>query len=57
MSSLLDAIGRDGTAYPIQPGEVITTGTITKAYSVTPGERWRTEFGRNEFEALTIDFV
>jgi len=57
VSSLLDAIGRDGTAYPIQPGEVITTGTITKAYSVTPGERWRTEFGRNEFEALTIDFV
>lgn len=57
VSSLLDAIARDGAAYPIQPGEVITTGTITKAHSVLPGERWRTEFGRNEFEGLTIDFV
>lgn len=57
VSSLLDAIARDGAAYPIQPSEVITTGTITKAHSVLPGERWRTEFGRNEFEGLTIDFV
>jgi 2-keto-4-pentenoate hydratase len=57
VSSLIEAIHREGSVYPVLAGEVITTGTITKAYSVNSGERWRTEFDQNEFPGLTIDFV
>lgn len=57
ITSLMEAIHRDGSRYPIVPGEIITTGTITKAYSVSVGERWRTRFERDEFPGLTIDFV
>ena len=57
ITSLLAAIRREGSVHPIQPGEIITTGTITKAYSVKPGERWRTGFDHAELSGLTVDFV
>lgn len=57
VTSLIEAIHREGSVYPILPGEIITTGTITKAYSVNPREQWRTEFSQNEFTGLTINFV
>ncbi len=57
LTHLIEAIQRDGSVYPILPGEVITTGTITKAYSVQAGERWRTEIASDDFAGLTIDFV
>jgi 2-keto-4-pentenoate hydratase len=57
LSSLLQALHRHGTPYPVLPGEIVTTGTLTKAWPVAPGERWRTEFGQQEFGGLTIDFV
>ena len=57
VTSLIEAIHRDGSVYPILPGEVITTGTITKAYSVNAREQWRTKFDQNKFPGLTIDFV
>lgn len=55
--SLIEAIHSEGSVYPILPGEIITTGTITKAYSVNPLEKWRTEFTQNDFVGLAIDFV
>ena len=57
ITSLLEAIEREGSRYPISPGEIITTGTITKAYSVSVGERWRTEFDQDAFPGLTVNFV
>lgn len=57
IASLLEAIRREGSRYPIVPGEVITTGTITRAYSVNVGEQWRTEFEHGEFPGLTVNFV
>jgi len=57
VTSLVAAIRREGSVYPIQPGEIITTGTITKAYSVNAGEQWRTEFDHDELFGLTVDFV
>ena len=57
IKSLMEAIQREGSRYPIVPGEIITTGTLTKAYSVNAGERWRTAFDRDDFPGLTIYFV
>jgi 2-keto-4-pentenoate hydratase len=55
--SLIQALHREGSPYPIQPGEIITTGTLTKAHSVTAQEQWRTAFQQDSFAALTVDFV
>ncbi len=57
VASLVDALHREDAPYPLQPGEVITTGTITKAYTVNAGERWRTTFAHDAFAGLTVDFV
>jgi 2-keto-4-pentenoate hydratase len=57
VTSLIEALHQEGAVYPILAGEVITTGTMTKAYPVNAGERWRTAFEQDEFPGLTIDFV
>jgi 2-oxo-3-hexenedioate decarboxylase len=57
VASLVEALHREGSAYPILPGEVITTGTMTTAYPVSAGERWRTGFDAGEFGGLTLAFV
>ena len=41
---LIKAIQHDGAQFPILPGEIITAGSLTKAYPANVGERWRTEF-------------
>jgi 2-keto-4-pentenoate hydratase len=57
LASLVEAIEREGAVYPLAPGEIITTGTMTKAYPVKVGQRWETHFERDEFPGLTIEFV
>ena len=38
---------------PVQPGEIITTGTMTKALSISQGQRWRSCIGGSNFQRLT----
>ena len=44
-------------APPIQAGELITTGTLTKAYPVRPGESWRTRLHGIDLPGLEVRFV
>lgn len=37
-------------------GEVITTGTLTNAHAVAPGERWESDYGALGIEGLTVEF-
>jgi 2-oxo-3-hexenedioate decarboxylase len=37
-------------------GEVITTGTITDAHPVAPGETWRSDYGTLGIDGLTVTF-
>jgi 2-oxo-3-hexenedioate decarboxylase len=37
-------------------GEVITTGTLTDAYAVAPGERWESDYAALGVEGLAIEF-
>jgi 2-oxo-3-hexenedioate decarboxylase len=37
-------------------GEVITTGTLTNAHAVAPGERWESDYGALGIEGLTVKF-
>lgn len=40
---LAGVLAADPEAEPIGPGEIITTGTVTRAFPVTAGETWTTE--------------
>lgn len=40
---LVDAIAADPDAPPLRAGDIVTTGTVTRAFPLLPGERWTTE--------------
>ncbi|MEA3055162.1 MAG: hypothetical protein QOD30_594 [Actinomycetota bacterium] len=37
-------------------GEIITTGTLTDAWPITPGETWRSEYGELGVDGVTVTF-
>ena len=37
-------------------GEIVTTGTITDAWPIAPGERWTSDYGGLGVNGLTLDF-
>ncbi|MGF1554278.1 MAG: 2-keto-4-pentenoate hydratase [Paracoccaceae bacterium] len=39
---LVDTLAADPSSPPLAPGEVVTTGTLTRALPVSAGERWST---------------
>ena len=43
-------------ALPIQPGEWITTGTLTDARPIAPGESWRTQIEGVDLPCLRLTF-
>jgi 2-oxo-3-hexenedioate decarboxylase len=42
LAHLLHVLEQQPSAPPLQPGEIVTTGTLTPALPVRPGERWHT---------------
>lgn len=40
----------------LEAGELITTGTLTDAHPVAPGERWSTEIRGLEIDGLQVEF-
>lgn len=47
---------QDG-AEPLQPGEIVTTGTVTDAYPVAPGQTWRSRLDGIALPGLELHFV
>ena len=41
---------------PLAAGEIVTTGTITDAWPVVPGETWSSDYGGLGLEGLTLTF-
>ncbi len=39
---LVDLLGQDPESPPLIPGDIITTGTLTRALPIAPGETWST---------------
>ncbi len=39
---------------PLAPGELVTTGTITDAWPVAPGETWSSDYGALGLEGITL---
>jgi len=42
LSHLVDVLGADRLNPPLRAGEILTTGTLTRALQVSPGETWST---------------
>jgi 2-keto-4-pentenoate hydratase len=50
----LEASARQSRFPPVQAGEVISTGTLTELFPVSPGETWSTTIGGIELPGLSI---
>jgi 2-keto-4-pentenoate hydratase len=53
---LLDVLARSPTAHPLHSGEIVTTGTLTAACVVKPGERWSTALEGIGLPGMTVEF-
>jgi len=53
---LNDLLAKDRHNPPLAAGEIVTTGTVTRAFPVAPGESWRTELHGLSLPGLTIRF-
>jgi 2-oxo-3-hexenedioate decarboxylase len=54
---LVDLLKKQPKAEPLLAGEVITTGVLTDAHPVAPGETWRTDIAGLPFPPLTLHFA
>jgi 2-oxo-3-hexenedioate decarboxylase len=55
LGHFIDGLARF-TGERLKPGEIVTTGTLTEAYRVFPGETWHTEVNGLPVEAMRIAF-
>lgn len=54
----LDGFAADGSfARGLAPGDLVTTGTVTRAFPVAPGERWTTRIAGLDLPGLTVAFA
>lgn len=53
---LVELLQKQPDAQPLHAGEIITTGVLTDAHPVAPGETWRTEIAGLPLKGLTITF-
>ena len=54
---LADLLAKQAFMQPLAAGEVVTTGTITDALPVKPGETWSTEISGLPLQNLTIAYT
>jgi 2-oxo-3-hexenedioate decarboxylase len=54
---LNDLLAADRHNPPLAAGEIVTTGTVTRAFPVAPGETWRTELHGIALPPMTIRFA
>jgi 2-keto-4-pentenoate hydratase len=56
LAHLVDLLARQGAA-PLAAGEIVSTGTLTDAHPVAPGETWKTEIKGLPLHGLTVQFA
>jgi 2-oxo-3-hexenedioate decarboxylase len=57
LAYLVDLLARQPQAPGLAAGEVVTTGVITDAHPVAPGERWHTRLSGVALCGLSIEFT
>lgn len=53
----IDAMHAQPQGWPIRPGDVVTTGTITDAWPLLPGEQWSTRLSDARLSGLRLRTV
>src|SRR5471030_2397148 len=56
LAHLVEVLGAQTDFPQLAAGEIISTGTMTDAHPVAPGETWSTEFEGQELSGMTIRF-
>lgn len=56
LQHLIELLARPG-AEPLRPGELVSTGVITDAHAVKPGETWSTRIDGLPLPGLTLEFT
>jgi len=54
---LAETLARDPQSPPLAAGEIVTTGTLTRAFPVAAGEEWTTQLTGIPLEAARLRFV
>ena len=54
---LIDVLEMDPFNPPLRAGEIITTGTLTRAFPVAAGETWTTTIEGIALEGVTLKFT
>ncbi|MEW6687667.1 MAG: decarboxylase [Pseudomonadota bacterium] len=53
---LVDVLAKQPESPPLAAGEIVTTGVLTDAHPVKPGEKWSTSFEGVSLPGMEIDF-
>jgi 2-oxo-3-hexenedioate decarboxylase len=54
---LVDLLAADAYNPPLAAGEIVTTGTLTRALPITPGETWSTALSGIPLQGISIRFA
>ena len=57
MKHIVVLLARDPANPPIAAGEIVTTGTLTRAFPVASGQRWSTEPSGIALEGIAVRFA
>lgn len=57
LAHLVAVLGKDRLNPPLRAGEIITTGTLTRAFPVLPGESWSTEIEGYDLPGLSVQIA
>lgn len=57
LAFLVDILAKQPESPPLETGEIVSTGTLTDAHPVAPGERWRTDFHGFAVRGMEITFT
>ena len=53
---LIDVIAKQPHTMPLQSGELVTTGTLTAALPIHPGQTWQTNLNGIALSGITVSF-
>lgn len=56
LKHLADLLARDPTRPQLRAGELVTTGTLTRAFPIAPGERWSTVVSGVDLPGMDVAF-
>ncbi len=57
IAHLVDVLASQTQYAPLQADELVTTGTLTQAFTVLPGETWRTDLHGIALPGLSVSFT